>query len=352
MQPGVVQQCAEVGNDVASDISGAAIEDVPEISDAERTSRLVAALLSPAVQVQEPADVEDVPCKLSPEEVAQVFSDHVPGVCNFLFRQQPGVYSLNFIVAAYETGLAAFRNTPLHSHFTRLLRLVVHYGHENRPGASGYLREVAEAFMDCQAVQARTVERVGLQIQGVTVDFRGLVVALLGDYKGLALKMLAAERIMKLHLPEDDNPVHYENRLTADIGPRLGLDAVEIRRAELDEHARSRFRRLPEADRDAAAARCRELFDLDAFLGAFSGEVNSFSADSPSNSLPCQFLNWVSEQLTQKHIVFDEDTCSRVEVDRPLLIAVLEHLFLAGTQASAKEIYRGESVRELFVRPH
>merc|ERR1712094_111647 len=102
------------------------------------------------------AEVQNVPCLLSPEEVAQVFVDHVPGVCNFLFRQQEGVYSLNFIVSAYENGLAAFRNTALHAHFTQLLRLTVHYGKDSKPGASGYLREVAEAFMDCQAVQART----------------------------------------------------------------------------------------------------------------------------------------------------------------------------------------------------
>jgi len=93
------------------------------------------------------------------------------------------------------------------------------------------------------------------------------------------------------------------------------------------------------------------MFDFDAFVGALAGEINSFSADSTANSLPRLFLNWTSENLLQKHIVFDEDTCTRVDVGRPLLIAILEELFLAGTSAAACETYRGEPLRELFQRP-
>lgn len=194
-----------------------------------------------------------------------------------------------------------------------------------------------------------TIERVGLQIQGVAADFRGLVMALVGEYKGMAVKMLAAERNTKLRLDEDGNPVHYENRLTADIGAMLGLNAADIRRAKLDEHACQRFACLDKTECKAVSARCRELFDLEAFLGAFASEINSFSVCSAPTSLAGLFLDWAAKRLSKKHIVFDEDTCTRVEVSRPLVFAVLEDLFLGGPKAGANEVYRGEHLRELFL---
>lgn len=218
----------------------------------DRVFDLVSKLLSPKVQVQESATIADVPCKLHPREVAKIFIDNVPGVKGFLFRQQPEKFCLEFLQSAYHSGFTAFRNTPVHDHLLRLFRLIVHHGLENGPGASTYLREVAEAFMDCQAVQARVVERVGLQIQGVSSNFRGLLVALIGEYKTVAIKMLAAERISQLQVSDDGNPVHYENRLIADIGPALGLDASDIRRARLDEHARSPFQCLNHVEQEKA----------------------------------------------------------------------------------------------------
>jgi hypothetical protein len=315
----------------------------------ERTSRLVAMLLSPSVRVCAPTDVKEPPCNLSTQEVIDVFDTHVPGVRHFLFRGQSGVYSLDFIVSAYQNGFAAFQETPLHMHLLSLLRIVVHYGRDNQPGASGYLKEVAEAFMDCQAVQARVVERVGLLIQGVAADFRGLLVALVSEYKVMAIKMLAAERIQQFGLSEDGNPVHYENRLIADLGSKVGLDVADVRRAKSDEHANGRFHPLSTSDQRSAVVRVRELFDLNALLGALVGEINSFSASSAPGSLPVMFLNWASERLTKRHIVFDEETCVRVDINRSFAMAVLEDIFLGEPCATMAETFRGEQIRDIFV---
>jgi len=202
--------------------------------------------------------------------------------------------------------------------------------------------------MDCQAVQARVVERIGLEIRGVTTNFRGLVVALAGEYKLMALKMLAAERIAQGKAQDDATPTHYENRLTADLGEELGLNAADVRRSELDVHAESRFARLRPQEVQAAAARARKLFDMDAFSQALVSELNSFGADSSLNSLPRLFLDWVSKNMTEKHVVFDEDTCSCVEVDRTLVTAVLEMLFLRRVEGLAGEMYRGTLLSNLF----
>jgi hypothetical protein len=311
-------------------------------------ARLVENLLSPEVQVHLPADGEEVEAKLSAAEVAKVFTEHVPGVGKFLFRQQPGQYVLKFVQVAYKDGWNAFRGTDLHDHLKWLMRLIVHYGYEGKPGASQYLAEVAEAFMDCQAVQARVVERIGLQIRGVAADFQGLLTALVGEYKTMSLKMLAAERLAQGRASDDATPTHYENRLTEDIGQLIGLNADDVRRAGLDEHARARFAKLRANDAQAAAVRCREMFDLDALLQATVSELNSFSESSVPNSMPRLFLNWVSRNMAEKHLVFDEETCTRVDVDCSLVLAIFEVVFL-GELTSADDNYRGASLQEIFV---
>jgi len=314
----------------------------------ERLRALADHLTSATVQMKAPAEVESVPLHLQPCEVAKVFKDHVPGVTKFMYREHSGEPSLQYIQKAYKDGLTAFEGTPLHRHLLALMRIIVHHGYENAPGASGHLKEVAEAFTDCQAVQARTIERVGLQISGVSSDFVGLVTGLVGEYKAMALKMLAAEHIAQRVVRDDANPAHYENRLTADIGQPLGLNELDVRRAALDQHATERFSRIQGAGRQAAIRRCRELFDADAFLKAFVAEVNGFSASSAEGSLPRLFLDWAAEHLTPAHVVMDEATCSRVDVGEELGLAILEVLFLGTLGGPSTEMYRHHSLWGLF----
>jgi hypothetical protein len=312
-----------------------------------RLRQLVEHLLSPAVQVQLPAAASDEPLQLSPAEVCKLFKEHIPGVENFLYRDIPGNHSLDFIVTGYTYGLKAFIGTPLHDHLLWLLRLIVHYAHDRKPGASRYLRDVAEAFRDCQAVQARVIERVGLEIRGISADFKGHVTRLIGNYKNMAIKMLAFERIAQRRASDDGNPTHYENRLTADLGDLLGLNQDEVRQARLDEH-RKRFPALSPDERLSASARCREIFDIEALLKALVGELNSFSADSPSDSISHQFLKWASSSIAQKHVVFDLSTCMVVDVEESIVLAILEVLFVGRSLAPANEMYRGFYINKLF----
>jgi len=60
------------------------------------------------------------------------------------------------------------------------------------------------------------------------------------------------------------------------------------------------------------------------------------------------FLQWVSENLLEKHIVFDEETCSAVDIDVTFAISVLEVLFLGDTAAPAGECFRNVELRDLF----
>lgn len=313
----------------------------------DRLKQLVEHLLSPAVQVQLPLPASEVSLQLSPAIVAQVFKQHVPGVEHFLYRDLPDKHSLEFIVTAYTHGLNAFAGTPLHDHLLWLLRLIVHYAHDCKPGSSRYLRDVAEAFRDCQAVQARVIERVGLEIRGISADFKGHVTRLIGNYKTMAIKVLAFERIAQRRASDDGNPTHYENRLTADLGDLLGLNQDEIRQARLDEH-RKRFNALSPDERLSAFARCREVFDIEALLKALVGELNSFSVDSPSDSISHQFLKWASSSITQKHVVFDLSTCMVVDVEESLVPAILEVLFLGQSLAPADAMYRGFYINKLF----
>lgn len=310
----------------------------------DRVKRLTLHLLSSAVQMEAAEGVQEIPATLTPDEVASVFKKYVPGVEEFLYRGQAGTYSLPFIQSAYVDGLQAFQNTPVHNHLLWLLRLIVHCGQEERPGVEILVRQVAEAFMDCQAVQARVIEHAGLQLAGLALDFQGLVIRLVGEYKIIAVKTLAYSQ----HRDDDADPAHYENRLTADLGDALGLNKNDIKQAELDEHAKSRFSRLGSEEVRSLARRARQLFDFEAMLHAFVAEVNSFSADSPPDSPPCLFLQWANTHLTQQHVVFDEDTCSYVDVGDTLALAILELLFLGKVYAPADELYRDEPLISCF----
>lgn len=314
-----------------------------------RLERLAARLMSPAVQVPEPARTTEVEERLSRKQIEQLFIDHVPGFKDFLFRGMPGQRSLKFIVSVYREGWQAFRSTELHKHLMWLMRLVVHHAYDGGAGAAAHLAEVAEAFRDCQAVQARAVERVGLRLSGVSSDFGGLATRLVGEYKSLAIQMLALERVASgLANDTDEAPTHYENRLTADIGPCIGANADDIRRARLDGHAAQRFPRLSEPDVAACACRCCELFDVTALLQAFVAEVNSFGPASGQESLPALFLSWASEHMVEKHAVFDDATCSRVDIDVPFALCVFEALFFGGPCATATERHRGLLISEIF----
>lgn len=164
----------------------------------------------------------------------------------------------------------------------------------------------------------------------------------------MAVMMLAYDRIERRMACDDGNPTHYQNRLTADLGDMLGLNMDDIRRARLDQHASNRFETLRGTMLSEAATRCRELFDVEAMVKAFMGEINSFSAKSPVDSLPRQFLTWAQGRLKEKYIVFDE-TAMNVEVDESFTIAAIEALFLGEPRSSAEEIFRGHKLCELFL---
>jgi len=320
-----------------------------ELSRDERIAQLKVCLASSEVQVPEALQVEEEPSRLSSEEVRQIFIDNVPGVQNFLFREQMGNYSLNFLTSCYRDGFRAFRGTDLHDHLLWLLRLVVHHGEAGGQDASRHLREVAEAFQECQAVQARAVERAGLQIRGMSTDFPGMLTRLSGEYKSVAVQMLAAQHVVERSLREDPVPTHYTHRLTVDLGQELGLNADDMRRAALDKLAEDRFEPLGETDVQESADRCRELFDVDAMLAAFVAEVNGFNAGSAPDSLPRLFLVWAAEHLADKHVVFDQQTCSHVEVTSDFALAVFEKVFTGKTHVPASELYRGQRMLALFL---
>lgn len=322
--------------------------------DVKRVQFLTRHLLSSQVRrPQVAADAGSASARLRDAEVEKVFLDNVPGVDKFLFRGKAGVYSLRFLVSAYKEGLRAFRDTPVHEHLISMMRQVVHCGHARGAEVAKDLREVAEAFTECQAVQARTIEKVGLRLSGQTLDFRGLVMQLLSEYKLLAVKMLAYERLAQgLAQDYDPVPTHYENRLIADLGDDLGLDAANVRLARLDTHASQRFPKVTKGDATAAVARCRELFDMTAFLQALVAEVNSFHEDSPKDSLAACFLEWVDETLSRKHVVLDEESCTRTDISCAFAMSLVEYLFLGAPQASRSELFRGVPLVGLFSTDH
>mmetsp|Transcript_88347 Transcript_88347/g.166483 ORF Transcript_88347/g.166483 Transcript_88347/m.166483 type:complete len:496 (-) Transcript_88347:63-1550(-) len=342
---------AESPKDGESSTDTGASDTPADSSRSGRMKHLTAFLTSPQAQLRVPSEVVEEPDRLSDEEIEKVFVDNVPGVSEFLYREQYGNYAIRFMVGAYHSGLRAYNDSGMGDHFTWLMRLIVHYGNDKKPGAARHLSEVAEAFMDCQAVQARVIEKVGFEIRGLGHDFRGQVLQLVEDYKTMAVKMLAFEEVVKLGGPDlYYDPPHFESRVIADIGDLVGLGEAEIRRASLDDHANQRFRPFRGEKKQQAAARFRECFDMDALLKAFVAEVNSFGDTTTQESLSRQFLKWVDSGLapSQKHLVFDEETCTRVEVDEVLALAIMEVIFFGKVRSDGEDRYRGQPVAAFF----
>eukprot|EP00931_Biecheleriopsis_adriatica_P066348 TRINITY_DN40729_c0_g1_i1.p1 TRINITY_DN40729_c0_g1~~TRINITY_DN40729_c0_g1_i1.p1 ORF type:complete len:642 (+),score=187.44 TRINITY_DN40729_c0_g1_i1:58-1926(+) len=324
-------------------------EEVSPDSWKGRLRRLAAHVSSSAVKVQEAEDLEEVPAKLSSEEVGDVFLKYVPGVSDFLYRQQDGQKSLEFIKGAYENGLRAYQETDLHTHFMWNLRLIVHAGHEGKPDCGHYLQQVAEAFMDCQAVQARVIESVGLQMRGVSNDFTGLLVSLATEYKFMAIRGMAYESCEKRGGIDDDkrDPTHLENRFLIDIGAETGFSEADVRRASLDTHT-SRWPQASETEVQRLVRKFRRRFDADAMLKAMLSELHSFSEASPPESMPKMFLAWADRWMTDKFVLMDEDTYARIDVEDELGLAVLEVAFFGQPACPPDELYRGEQVHRLF----
>lgn len=313
----------------------------------ERAARLAEHFVSPAVQLQIPGQVQEEPARLSEEDVKRVFMENVPGVDKFLYRFQHGNFSMKYLLQAYESGVFKFRGTDLEDHFTWLMRIVVHYADEGKPGCRGYLQEIAEAFMDCQDIQARAIEHVGFQICGLTADFRGLLVHTVDEYKAMAMKFLVTTEIDSRGGPDDwaNDPVHFENRIVADIGEALGLNAGDIRRALLDEH-KERNRPFREDQRQDLMNKFKVFFEFDLLLRSVVNEINSFSENSPKDSMAKLFLDWVTERMPEKHIVFDEETFTRVEINDAFVLATLEAVFFGETKS--QEDFRGKPLCELL----
>jgi len=96
-----------------------------------------------------------------------------------------------------------------------------------------------------------------------------------------------------------------------------------------------------------AGARCRHLFELEAFIKALTLETNALNADSCAESLPRQFVEWASVGLRDPHIIFDEAEGLTLSVGEPLILAIVEVLVLGRCGAPAEEVYRGVRLCDL-----
>eukprot|EP00930_Biecheleria_cincta_P037777 TRINITY_DN25956_c0_g1_i1.p1 TRINITY_DN25956_c0_g1~~TRINITY_DN25956_c0_g1_i1.p1 ORF type:complete len:685 (-),score=139.18 TRINITY_DN25956_c0_g1_i1:91-2145(-) len=314
-----------------------------------RLKRLALHVASTEVKVHEAEALEEIPAKLRAEEVGDVFLKYVPGVADFLYRGQDGQHSLEFVKSAYANGLRAYQDTALHTHFLWLLRLIVHYGHEGNSDAHLHLRPVAESFMDCQAVQARVIESVGLKLRGLRSDFRSLLTSLISEYKFMAIRSLTYQICMEEGGIDDGtrDPAHLENRLIIDIGAKVGFSDADLRRAGLDMHT-DRWPKAEDKKVRTLVKRFHKLFDVEDVLKAMVSELSSFNDASGPESMPRMFLQWASEWMTQQFVLMDEDTCSRIDVEPALGLAVLEVVFFGRPGCAAEETYREEVLHSLF----
>jgi len=185
------------------------------------------------------------------------------------------------------------------------------------------------------------IERVGMELRGVTLDFRGHVARLVGNYKRMALQMLS------VHETGSMNTVHYENWLLCEFGDRLGFDTTDVRRAKHDEEVRRRFRPMSEKQRRSFEGKMKEHFDIEAMLKAFVAEANSFGESSSKDSLARQMMDWANDHMTQPHVIFD-DACTSVIIDDELALAIVEVALLGRMFAEPTNGFRGVLLCELF----
>lgn len=311
----------------------------------ERVQRLAKLLASPAAQLRAPETPEEVPMRLSLPEVAKLFLDRVPGVQRFVVQGRRGHFSLKTLQAAYAQGLPAAGERR--ERLLRLLRLVVHRCHDGGAQGNEPLRELAEAFREGDAAQARAIERAAVQV-GEPADFRGRLLQLAGERKAAALRALAVESCAEQGLHGEGDAERYEQRLLRDLGDALGLNEADVQMAALDEEALARFAPLSTQERLQTTARFQELFDVEALISVVVSEVRNSDSGSPPTSLASALFRWAAERTRRAGAFHELEARLRSAMDAALALCILEVLLLGRPGIPVQEASSEEWARALL----
>merc|ERR1712137_932589 len=129
----------------------------------------------------------------------------------------------------------------------------------------------------------------------------------------------------------------------------MGLNADDIRRAKFDHLASQRFPELLEEEVPEMVDDCRQLFDLKALKGALVAEINSFNADSASDSLSRLFVDWCRERFSDAdaHTVLN-DILDGSGIPDAFVMALLEDVFLGQVHSLSVEHHHNRPVSAWF----
>eukprot|EP00048_Salpingoeca_helianthica_P017306 m.236587 g.236587 ORF g.236587 m.236587 type:complete len:458 (-) comp20674_c0_seq1:44-1417(-) len=276
---------------------------IPAHEPPELTTRyeaLKSALLTPACASLDRVDHTYLPWELSDKQVGTLFREAVTGFDALLDRTQ-STPVLTYILATIHRGLPIFGapSNPLNTHTQHSLQTILTLVQSKPlPVRSQLLRRIAEAFQNCQTVQAQVIDQVFGLLTGRDQTLFNQLLVLTDAHKQRALDTLT----LTLHPEVVSNATgpHIQNSILKAIGPVLGLPGVA--RARADALANSRV--FP-----TVLGKYTALFNVRDLVAEFITDINA-QDDTPRCVSHVTLLHWAMahcEHFDAHCIFFQEE---------------------------------------------
>eukprot|EP00040_Diaphanoeca_grandis_P024895 m.137480 g.137480 ORF g.137480 m.137480 type:complete len:295 (+) comp29921_c6_seq1:505-1389(+) len=240
-------------------------------------------------------------------EILTLLRDNVRNVNEMRFRNSHECIT-TFIISTYRNGLRMVQGNPaLVNHSKNAIQFIFSKVSEvSQHERVAHLKGICEAFMSCQAEQARVIDDIYGQISGRDKTLRDQILSLLDRFKQQTL-----DEVTLLFHPGSDVSTrlpHIQSRYRVDVGAQLGLAGIE--NAKLDQHIE---RSLPHGQSERYVQKFRERFPTTEFVKAVVADINQQDVDAERFILPTTLFNWaqpdnkIDNQNFDSHSIFYND---------------------------------------------
>mmetsp|Transcript_45915 Transcript_45915/g.143838 ORF Transcript_45915/g.143838 Transcript_45915/m.143838 type:complete len:539 (-) Transcript_45915:121-1737(-) len=267
-----------------------------------------------------PELAKEVP-HMGPEEIRAAIVRRVPEAESWVAPRSNDTPAIEFLIKSYDSGLPAFPSA-VRKHLAEGVRLVV-WAAAN-PAEAGvaearadyFARQLAEAFTNCQAVQARTIDALQAEIRGVAShSLPAQLRALVEEHREMALDRTVCHFHPYAHVTSDSSPTeqlpHLSNRYRRHLGREVGLGGARSEAADADRNASGR---LPVPRRRALARFWRE-FRARELLGAVVADVNQTEAEAQRRIDRDLLMAWAGSHAGVGYRIFYDESAPHLYGD-------------------------------------
>eukprot|EP00931_Biecheleriopsis_adriatica_P101864 TRINITY_DN76927_c0_g1_i1.p1 TRINITY_DN76927_c0_g1~~TRINITY_DN76927_c0_g1_i1.p1 ORF type:complete len:820 (+),score=191.52 TRINITY_DN76927_c0_g1_i1:45-2462(+) len=276
-------------------------------------------LLQPPVPPAAPAAV----AKLTEEQVVGLLKRHVPDIEDRVSKRSSSTRVLKMLLQTREQGLPNYPAKIRQSFADGLNSIFGTIHREDEERASGgfrrgvLLKSLVDSFEGCQAVQARSIERISAEVTSGGHPFERAIRALLEEHREYALE----QAVLEVHpdaVKEETPRSGWLEHLTNPYRQALGFTNMD--HASADRHAA----KLLDYDVREVRRRFARALDVMSIIESFVEDVNQPGSSSDRRIETDELADWALKNLPDQHRIFWDDNkkwyyeSEQLEVDRSL----------------------------------